>query len=378
MILLQPCLFTSELWSQTVDVQILSIKERDTILVNPVIGNYVLISGKDTLTRLSTNEVLRITRMGDHVFCKALLAKLDTTLSSFNLVSLESGGSIKLKNGFRSEETYAGNFQLSYSRKLIPQLINTVNIDSYVSRVLIEEVGYNVPEEYLKIQAIISRTYAVRNLGRHEDDGFDLCSKVHCQVYHGKKKIPSSIHTATASTSGTIITHDNGKPILATFHANCGGTTANSEHVWNNPLPYLVSTIDTFCLSQRSAVWNKDLELSKLKKYVRNQTGLDSDSLNWESLVLDANRSGKNIDFFGETFSLPMMRRDLGLRSTFFTMKVDGDKTIFSGRGFGHGVGLCQQGAINMARQDFNHKQILGFYFKGAKLESISKSMLAK
>ena len=337
-----------------------------------------MISGKDTLTKLSTNEVLRITRIGDKVFCKALLAKLDTALSNFNLVSLESSGSVKLKKGHRTEETYTGNFKLNFSRKLEPQLINTVDIDSYVSRVLIEEVGYNVPDEYLKIQAIISRTYAVRNLGRHEDDGFDLCSKVHCQVYHGKKEIPSSIHTATASTSGTVITHDNSKPILATFHANCGGQTANSEHVWNNPLPYLVSTKDTFCLNQRSAVWNKELELNRLKKYVLNQTGLGSDTLKWESLVLNADRSGKNIEFFGETFSLPMMRRDLELRSTYFTMKIEGEKALFSGQGFGHGVGLCQQGAINMARQNFNHKQILGFYFNGTKLESISESMLVK
>jgi stage II sporulation protein D len=147
-----------------------------------------------------------------------------------------------------------------------PQLINTVNLDSYVSRVLIEEVGYNVPDEYLKIQAIISRTYALRNLRRHKDDGFDLCNKVHCQVYHGKKEIPSSIHTATASTSGTVITDQKGEPILATFHANCGGKTANSEHVWNNPMPYLVSKIDTFCLNQRSADWNMELDLNQLKK----------------------------------------------------------------------------------------------------------------
>lgn len=378
MILSQSCFLAFELTAQTVDVQILSIKERDTILINPVAVKYALISGQDTLAKLSTNEVLRITRMGDRVFCKALLAKLDTSLSNFNLVSLNSGGSIKLKKGHRSEETYSGNFKLTYSRTLEPQLINAVNIDSYVSRVLIEEVGYNVPVEYLKIQAIISRTYAVRNLGRHVDDGFDLCSKVHCQVYHGKKEIPSSIHTATASTSGTVISHDNGQPILATFHANCGGTTANSEHVWNNPLPYLTSTKDTFCLNQRSAVWSKELELTRLKKYVRNQTGLDSDTLMWETLVLHADRSGKNIEFFGETFSLPMMRRDLGLRSTFFTMKIAGEKAVFSGRGFGHGVGLCQQGAINMARQNFDHKQILGYYFKGTKLESISESMLVK
>lgn len=378
MILIETGLFTSELSAQTVDVQILSIKERDTLLISPVSANYVLINGKDTLTKLSSNEVLRITRSGNKILCKALLARLDTSLLSFNLFGLESNSVLKLKNGHRTEETYSGNFKLNFSKKSEPQLINIVNIDSYVSRVLIEEVGYNVPDEYLKIQAIISRTYAVRNLGRHEGDGFDLCSKVHCQVYHGKKEIPSSIHTATASTSGTVITHDNSRPILATFHANCGGQTANSEHVWNNPLPYLVSTKDTFCLKQRSAVWKKELELNQLKKYVLNQTGLDSDSLVWESLVLNANRAGKTIELFGETFSLPMMRRDLGLRSTYFTMKIEGDKALFTGRGFGHGVGLCQQGAINMARQGFDHKQILGFYFNGTKLESISKSMLVK
>ena len=377
-ILVQLYFSSTDLTAQTIDVQLLSIKEGDTILINPAVGKYAMISGKDTLAQLSTNEVLRLIKNNEEVFCKALLSNLDTSLSEFDLVSLKSTGSVKLKKGHRSEETYSGNVKLYLSEKKVPQLINTVKIDSYVSLVLIEEVGYNVPEEYLKIQAIISRTYAMRNLGRHKNDGFDLCSKVHCQVYHGKKEIPSIIHTATASTSGTVITHDNSKPILATFHANCGGTTANSEHVWNNPLPYLVSTNDTFCLTQRSAVWKKELDLNQLKNYVFNQTGLNSDTLNWTNLTLKAERKGKSIDLFEETFSLPMMRRGLGLRSTYFTMKVEGDKAVFNGRGFGHGVGLCQQGAINMARQNFNHKQILGFYFHGTKLESISEPMSVK
>ncbi len=347
-------------------------------MINPVAGNYYLITGMDTLTKLSSNEVLRFTNAGLKINCKSLLSNVDTSLAQFRLVSLEPSGSVKLKNGNRSAETYTGNFELNLSKRLEPQLINTVNIDSYVSKVLIEEVGYNVPLEYLKIQAIISRTYAVKNIGRHQDDGFDLCSTVHCQVYHGKKEIPSIIHKATASTSGTVITDGNGAPILAAFHANCGGKTANSEHVWNNALPYLISVEDTFCLKQRSAVWIKELKLADMKKYLHEQTGMDPEQLDWTNFEANASRTAKHIELFGETFSLPLMRRDLGLRSTYFTITVNGDQVIFNGRGFGHGVGLCQQGAINMAKQDYNHIQILGFYFKNTRLEPISRSMLDK
>ena len=362
--------------AQVVEVKLFEINSIDTVLISPSEGQLYLISEDDTLMKLSSNEVVRLTLGKDQLKVKSLLSGLD---SSINTLSLEGEQpKIRIKRNSRRPENFDGTIRVSANKKGVFQLINRVEIDSYVSRVLIEEVGYNVPTEYLKIQAIISRTYAVRNLGRHGDDGFDLCNSVHCQVYDGKKEVPSNIHEATAATSGTVITDHNGQPILAAFHANCGGKTANSEHVWNSPLPYLTSTVDTFCLSQRSATWSKSIDLSQLKKYVRNQTGKDVESLDWAGLTLDANRTGKTIQIFDETFSLPMMRRDLQLKSTVFTMRIEDGKAHFEGKGFGHGVGLCQQGAINMARQKYDHRQILGHYFKGTRLEPISDSMLTK
>lgn len=362
--------------AQQVDVKLFEIKTTDTVLISPAEGQLNLIFEGDTILKISTNEVVRLTLSKDHVQVKSLLSALDTTMNSLSLEGAQP--KVEIKRNGRRPESFDGSLHVSANRKGAFQLVNRVEIDSYVSRVLIEEVGYNVPTEYLKIQAIISRTYAVRNLGRHGNDGYDLCNSVHCQVYDGKKEVPSNIHEATAATSGTVITDHSSQPILAAFHANCGGKTANSEHVWNSPLPYLTSTVDTFCLSQRSATWAKSIDLAQLKKYVRNQTGVDVESLDWTGVKLDANRTGKTIQIFGETLSLPMMRRDLRLKSTFFTMKIEDGKAHFEGKGFGHGVGLCQQGAINMARQKYDHRQILGHYFKGTRLEPISDSMLSK
>ena len=362
--------------AQQVDVKLLEIKATDTVLISPAEGVLNLISEVDTIVMLSTNEVVRLTLWKNQIQVKSLLSGLDTTMTTLSLEGEHP--KVEIKRNGRRPESFDGSLHVGANRKGAFQLINRVEIDSYVSRVLIEEVGYNVPSEYLKIQAIISRTYAVRNLGRHGDDGYDLCNSVHCQVYDGKKEVPSNIHEATASTSGTVITDQSSQPILAAFHANCGGKTANSEHVWNSPLPYLTSTVDTFCLSQRSATWSKSIDLAQLKKYVLNQTGIDVETLDWAGLTLDANRTGKTIQIFDETFSLPMMRRDLRLKSTYFTMKIEDGTAHFEGKGFGHGVGLCQQGAINMARQKYDHRQILGHYFKATRLEPISDSMVSK
>ena len=100
--------------------------------------------------------------------------------------------------------------------------------------------------EYYKVQAIICRTYALKNSGKHIKEGYNLCDQEHCQVYKGRCTNPE-ILLAVSKTTGIIIVDRYNQPINAAFHANCGGQTLNSEDVWSKPLDYLKSVPDTFC-----------------------------------------------------------------------------------------------------------------------------------
>ena len=147
------------------------------------------------------------------------------------------------------------------------KLINNIDIDNYVAGVVESEVGKRPPVEYFKLQAIICRTYALKNIDKHKDDGFSLCDKVHCQAYHGKPK-SDLIKEAAIATNGVVIVDSDINLITATFYSNCGGQTANSEEVWKRPLYYLRTVKDTFCLHENNAVWTKRISKQKWTDYL--------------------------------------------------------------------------------------------------------------
>jgi len=369
-------MFWSFSFSQTINVRVNGLNANDVLIVSPVSGSYVAVSNNDTVYRFRNDDVIRVSLQGDSLVVKGLIGNLKTVVSELQVVGTGVYPEIKIRVSDGGEETYANDLAVMQTNKKWA-LISRVDIDNYVSRVLIEEVGYNVPEEYLKIQAIISRTYAYKNLNRHAREGFDLCDNVHCQVYDGKREIPTVIHRATAATSGIIVSDTYGQPILATFHANCGGQTANSEDVWNRALPYLTSVVDTFCLTERSAVWEKRISLEEFRSYLTSQADFRSTFFKWTDLKIGSGRKGKTVQIFGEQINLPIMRRDLKLRSTNFELHVEGDTVKLNGHGFGHGVGLCQQGAIKMARLGFGYRTILGFYFKGTALNKVDPKIIS-
>ena len=126
--------------------------------------------------------------------------------------------------------------------------INHVDLENYVAGVVQSEVrGISDQTDFYKVQAIISRTYAMGNLRRHNDEGFDLCDDVHCQVYKCRNNTPI-ILTATVQSAGEVIVDGKDNLITASFYSNSGGQTANSEDVWNAPVSYLRSVPDTFSL----------------------------------------------------------------------------------------------------------------------------------
>lgn len=334
---------------------------RITVSVNS--GKYVLLYGNDTLHRLGADDPLQLRAQRDSVEVKGLHMPR-VMVRSARIVSLAPHGQL-------SVQTEGKPLRYPDDLSFIPEkgklkLVNHVMLDHYVAYVVQAEGGGNNGEEYHRIQAILCRTYAMKNRTRHRSEGYDLCDRQHCQVYDPARVPTLSLSTAVASTAGLIIVDRDGRPIDAAYHANCGGQTANSEDVWTRPISYLRSVRDPYCKNARSATWSLRVDTAKVAAYLRAE-GLLRGPV--QPICIDT-RDGRCRSFKMTDGRMSMMdlRGHLNLRSSWFDMRCEGPEAVFTGRGFGHGVGLCQQGAIEMVRRGHDFRQVLGFYYTDTRL----------
>ena len=337
-------------------------------MISPTNGTYFITgNNNDTVYKFRSDDAVSFTALANNVVAKSVYG-LNDTLASFKLLASGTNPSLKMKlESDKKEHIYFGSVGVT-SKKEQLQLTNTVDIDRYVSMVVQAEVGYGAAEEYYKIQSIICRTYAMRNLERHVLDGYDVCDYEHCQVFSGLKQPTNEVVKATAATSGSVMVDPNNNLILSAFHANCGGQTANSENVWKESRTYLTSVEDTFCLGSRSATWSKSVPLSEFLSQIGFP--IDKDGLNGKSFNMPDRK--KYFVMGQDSLQTSQMRRFLRLRSAYFNLDVKENEVHIHGRGYGHGVGLCQQGAMKMAESGYTYSQNLGYYYKGVSLVPLS------
>lgn len=266
---------------------------------------------------------------------------------------------VGLKN---SSRTYEGTIKAVKAPGRL-QLINIISLENYIPGVIEAEGGANHELEYYKVQAIISRTYACSNLRRHEAEGYNVCDATHCQVYHGMARHEPLAKQATEETYDVVIVDQNIDLITAAFHSNCGGHTNNAEDVWSKPLSYCVGKTDTFCLVMPHSNWEKTISSHQWKDYLQSKRYPLTDST--YASALSYFPSEKQVFFVDSSFKIPtkIIRQDFKLKSSFFTVHQNGEDVTFIGQGFGHGVGLCQEGAIRMARLGYTYKEIIHFYY---------------
>ena len=238
--------------------------------------------------------------------------------------------------------------------------VNLVDEERYLAAVVQAEGGYNGHPEYKKSQAVIARTYAWMHTDRHADEGYQLCDDVHCQVYKGRSVTPD-IDSAVTSTGGEVIASADSVMVFTPFHSNCGSETVPSDWVWLTNQAHLVSVIDPYCSFSRNAVWEKSISTTEWIDYLVSNGASSASLLQDLSFSQPARR--QFLESGGLKISLARVRGDLALRSAFFSVKHVGDSVVLSGRGYGHGVGLCQEGAMVMAQRGYNYRQILNFYY---------------
>jgi len=251
-------------------------------------------------------------------------------------------------------------------------------LEDYVSQVVAGEMGPSAPAAALEAIAIAARTFAVANAGRHAADGFDVCDLTHCQVL---AKASPSTEAAARATAGLILA-DGGTPADVYYSAWCGGHTESPSRVWPGARArtYLPARPDTACA--REAAWTSDLAEPQVRRALA-AAGLKGDSVT-NFAILSRHPSGRvNVlavegmtpdRISGEAFRASAGRA-LGwqyVKSTLFDLERTATGYRLTGRGMGHGVGLCIKGATARARAGATRDDILAAYFPGLSVTTLS------
>ncbi|MBI5196898.1 MAG: SpoIID/LytB domain-containing protein [Nitrospirae bacterium] len=248
--------------------------------------------------------------------------------------------------------------------------ISEVPFEKYVEGVVASEIGKGWDIEAVKVQAVIARTYAAYYKAVNAGKDYHLTSSVLSQVYKGENTDPW-VAVAVKETEGEILTYD-GKPIEAFYHSTAGGRTELPEEVWGKKknYSYLKSVV---CEDETSPYfnWKRKFSFKEIEKALGikeiKEVSIAAFSVTGrvKTLKITAENSVKEINA-GD------LRRLLGykeLPSTFFTVKLSGSEVVFEGKGYGHGVGLSQWCAHEMAKQGKTYKEILAYFYPGAVLQ---------
>ncbi len=305
------------------------------------------------------------------------------------------------------------------------ELVNQLPLDAYIMGVVPSEVPASFPAESLKAMAVVARSYCLSHLDRHHQDGFDVCSEVHCQVYRGLAQESAQTNLAVYSTLGEVLTYQ-GRPADTTFHACCGGYGVDVEAVWpkgkavgylrgrpdSEPIfqsdlgntkelkNWLQQTDSSFCSAAgryrwtESMTWN-DLErklqqslpvllgseFKGLKKLTNLEVEVRDVSGRVTQMLIEGEAEGESYRLGGDAVRWITSGGRIGsggLNSSLFVFDIvgtgDSRKVLFQGAGWGHGVGLCQEGAAGRAKAGHSYLDILTHYYRGTEvLPSVTK-----
>jgi SpoIID/LytB domain protein len=316
---------------------------------------------------------------------------------------------------------YAGQLNLQPNAYGTYTLVNQVPLETYLRGVVPYEIGTDAPKAALEAQAILARTYALRNLRRFAADNYQLCADTHCQVYYGLKGAAAKTDQAIASTKGKVLTYKN-ELVDALYSSTTGGVTASFSDVWNgDDRPYLRPVLDAatnfWNLSKQSLADEKNFQ-----KFINIQQGFNEskwDMFRWHKetplkdiikdlqkflqvknsphakfktiqamAVVKRSESGRILEFAVKTDRSTFILHKDEVRSAFaaptstlfYIEPLNKGKPelwgyAFIGGGLGHGVGLSQTGAQNLAKLGWSSSKILQFYYPGTQIQILSKEI---
>ena len=280
-----------------------------------------------------------------------------------------------------NNRSYRGDLSIIKEKDGTLLAVNILDLESYIKGVLYHEISHRWPLDAIKAQAVAARTYAVYQKELMKMKDYDLMADTSSQVYGGSSSEQQRTNRAVNFTYGEILTY-RGHVFPTFFHATCGGTTENAVELWKvseDIEPLQGSRVCSFCLNSPHYYWKASSDLKTIQKKLGDSYNLKSELKNISVAERNATGRVRSLELKtseGETFiiSAKDFRQLEGpdfIRSTNFSIVFEQDKVIFSGKGWGHGVGLCQWGALGMSLKGYNYKQILQFYYPGAEIVKI-------
>jgi stage II sporulation protein D len=350
---------------------------RDRTVRNAVVmsskGNSTVYADGERKGEIQTNDGLKIEAVKGGLAARSLNLSF-TAKTRIEVVPRLADGGFRLRSLDHKlgERIYPGSLVVENTVGTL-LLIDVLPVEPYIAGVVKAEAGNDHHPEYYKLQSVSCRTYALSNARKHLPEGFELCDGVHCQVFHGVNRQPE-IQKAVEATHGLVLVDADIRLIHATFHSNCGGETVNAEDLWSKSEPYLRATMDTFCLRAPHATWQKTLTRTEWLAYLGKRFSFRATDEAQLKAVLDYTPTCRDL-YLGNTWPLiPLkhVREDLHLRSTYFSVHSQADQVVLEGRGFGHGVGLCQEGAMRMAKSAHPYTDILHHYYTDVHLVDLS------
>ncbi len=257
-----------------------------------------------------------------------------------------------------------------------------IKIEEYVQGVVAAEMDTKWPVNALAAQAILARTFAMENIksGRVKQlHGADVSTSVEESQAYDPAKINDNVRKAVEATRGEVVTY-GGNYIHAWFSACDGGVSATAEEglaYTKEPTPYIKGGVQDGCLSitePKNKAWEARIPVAQVKSAVRDKAGKDTGQIT-TAAVAKKGPSGRaeQIKLGGVTLGGPSLRLALGsekVRSMLLSdVRVEGGQLVLTGKGFGHGVGMCQWGARLMAEQGKSPEDIINFYFEDIAIE---------
>lgn len=367
-ILIFQLLSAKSISAQNIDISLFYAEKPTSFMITSLSGEYEIRAGGEAIESIIKNEIIHISIVDNKINIKAIGTDFGN-FKSIEIIGLSRVNSFRIKviKPISESRSYEGNLSLVPENRHI-KIINHVNLESYIAGVVETEGGPKSPFEYYKSQALICRTYALEHVKRHSSEGFQLCDGVHCQAYHGMSMNNPDVEIATMETAGLVIVDEKGELITAAYHSNCGGETENSEDVWIIPLPYLKSIQEDYCKQSPHSKWEKYIELNKWKIYLKKNGFKNIDLLKANNFAYKQHGRQLYYKLNGDSMRLKQIRSDWKFKSTYFWIIPLDDELYFKGIGYGHGVGLCQEGAMEMARRGFSYKQIIQHYYKNTRI----------
>jgi SpoIID/LytB domain protein len=341
-----------------------------------------------------------------------------------------SKGVIQVQPQMKDDRTprfYAGNLRLQSNAYGTYTLVNRVPLEAYLRGVVPHEIGTFAAPSVLEVQAILARTYALRNLRRFTVDGYQLCADTQCQVYHGLSGTDPKTDRAIAKTRGQVLTYQN-ELVDAVYSAATGGVTAAFNDVWHgSDRPYLRAVVDS--VASRWDLARQSLaEEKNFRQFIQQKKGFNEETEKWFRWRYDSQIAELNHDLREhlKTLRHPLMnfktiqRLDVVQRSPagrvqklrvttdqgaidlekdniqiafyapasllfyvdplYDAQKNNTQKKLkgysFVGGGLGHGVGLSQTGSYHLGKLGWSSDRILSFYYPGTQLQPISQSLV--